>query len=230
MTALVLALCGLAVLDSLNVLNIGAVSAIVYDSRLNRRSPVAGGLSYITGVFAVLITFGICVVLGLSFLTDLIDLEISPTMQYRAELLLGIGLIAFAFFPLTAQTSAPGWALGALGTMRRRPYLLGFVGSAVGLGQAPTAVPYLTGLAMIVASDPRPALWPLLVIGYCSIVVLPCASVLALSTSRNMRAQRAQRWVVRSVTRYGPIGVRALFLVAGVALFADAVIHHSALW
>lgn len=43
MTALFLALLGLAFLDSLNVLNIGAVSAIVYDSRLNRRSPFPAG-------------------------------------------------------------------------------------------------------------------------------------------------------------------------------------------
>jgi cytochrome c biogenesis protein CcdA len=230
MTALILALLGLAFLDSLNVLNIGAVSAIVYDSRLNRRSPIPGGASYIAGLFTMLIVFGVCAVLGLHFLTDLFDFELTPTIRYRGELLLGIGLIAVAFFPLTAQTSTPGWAMGAMGTMRRRPWLLGFVGGAVGLGQAPTAVPYLTGLAMIAALDPRPALWPLLVIGYCMLAVLPCASVLALSTSRSRQAQRAQRWVVRSVTRYGPIGVRVLFLVAGVALISDAAIHHSALW
>jgi hypothetical protein len=62
------------------------------------------------------------------------------------------------------------------------------------------------------------------------IAALPCASVLALSTIRNKRAQRAQRWVVRSVTRYGPIGVRGLFLLAGIAMVADAMIHHGALW
>ncbi|AQA01400.1 hypothetical protein BVC93_01965 [Mycobacterium sp. MS1601] len=230
MTALVLALLGLAVLDSLNVLNIGVVSAIVYDSRLNRRSPVPGGLSYIFGVFTVLTAFGIATVLGLSFLTDMLDIELTPTLRYRGELLVGLVLIGLAFFPLVAQTSAPGWAMGAMGTMRRRPWLLAFVGFAVGLGQAPTAVPYLTGLAMIAALDPRPELWPLLIVGYCLVTALPSTSVLALSTMRNQRAQRAQRWVVRNVTRYGPIGVRVLFLVAGVALVADAAIHHSALW
>jgi cytochrome c biogenesis protein CcdA len=230
MTALVLALCGLAVLDSLNVLNIGAVSAIVYDSRLNRRSPIPGGLSYILGVFTVLLIFGVSMVLGLSLLTELVDFQLTPQLRYRGELLLGVGLIAFAFFPLVAQTSTPGWAMGAMGTMRRRPWLLAFVGSAVGLGQAPTAIPYLTGLAMIAASDPRPGAWPLLVVGYCMIAALPCASVLALSTIRNKRAQRAQRWVVRSVTRYGPIGVRGLFLLAGIAMVADAMVHHGALW
>jgi hypothetical protein len=50
--------------------------------------------------------------------------------------------------------------------MRQRPWLLGFVGLAVGLGQAPTAVPYLTGLAMLSALHPRPVIWPLIVIAY----------------------------------------------------------------
>jgi cytochrome c biogenesis protein CcdA len=229
-TALILVLLGLAFLDSLNVLNIGAVSAIVFDSRLNRRSPIPGGVSYIVGVYVALIAVGVVTVLGLSLLTDLFDFELTPTIRYRGELLLGMGLLAFAFFPLVAQTSAPGWAMGAMGTMRRRPWLLGFVGAAVGLGQAPTSVPYLTGLAMIAALDPRPELWPLIIISYCLVVMVPCASVLALSTSRHRGAQRAQRWVVRSVTRYGPIGVRVLFLVAGVALISDAAIHHAALW
>jgi hypothetical protein len=38
------------------------------------------------------------------------------------------------------------------------------------------------------------------------------------------------RSLVRVITRYGPISVRILFLVAGSALIVDALIHHSALW
>jgi cytochrome c biogenesis protein CcdA len=225
--ALLLALAGLAMLDSANVLNIGVVSAVVYDSRLGRRSPIPGGLSFVAGVFAVTTTFGLCVVLGLSFLTDVLDFKITPALRFRGELLLGVVLICLAYFPLVAQTSAPGWALTA---MRQRPWLLGFVGLAVGLGQAPTAVPYLTGLAMLAALDPRPQLWPLIVIAYCTIALLPSLLLVGLSTRRTKRAQRIQRSLVRVITRYGPISVRILFLVAGSALVVDALIHHSALW
>lgn len=227
MAALVLALVGLAMLDSTNVLNIGVVSAVVYDSRLARRSPIPGGLSFIAGVFAVTTTFGLCVVLGLGYLTDVADFTITPDLRFRGELLLGLVLIGLAYFPLVAQTSAPGWALTA---MRQRPWLLGFVGLAVGLGQAPTAIPYLTGLAMLAALNPRPQFWPLIVIAYCMIALLPSLSVLGLSRVRTKRAQRIQRWLVRNITRYGPISVRVLFLAVGVALVVDALIHHSALW
>jgi cytochrome c biogenesis protein CcdA len=227
MAALVLALTGLVFLDSLNVLNAGVVSAVVYDSRLSRRSPIPGGVSFIFGVFAVTTTFGLCTVLGLSVLTDLTDFEFTPGIRYRGELLLGVVLICLAYFPLVAQTSAPGWALAA---MRQRPWLLGFIGLAVGLGQAPTAVPYLAGLAMIAGLDPRPGIWPAIVVAYCAIALLPPMLVLALSTRRSRRARRVQRWLVRVLTRYGPIAVRMLFVVAGFALVADALIHHNALW
>lgn len=227
MVALVLALAGLAFLDSLNVLNLGVVSAVIFDSRLNRRSPVPGSLSFIAGVFAVTTTFGLCTVLGLGVLTQLLGFHLTPAIRFRGELILGLVLICLAYFPLTAQSSAPGWALAA---MRERPWLLGFLGLAVGGGQAPTAVPYLTGLAMLAALHPRPPIWPLAIIIYWAIALSPPLLILALSMRRTMRAKRIQRSIVRALTRYGPLAVRLLFLVFGIGLVADALVNHSALW
>lgn len=227
MTVLLLTLAGLAVLDSLNVLNIGVVSAVIYGSRLNRQSALPGGVSFIAGVLTVTIAFGLCAVLGLGLLTDLTNFHLTPAVRYWGEIGFGLVLIVLAFFPLVAQTTAPGWALAA---MRRRPWLLGFLGAAIGLGQAPTAVPYLAGLAMISALQPRPPTWPLIVILYSAATMLPCMVLLGLSTSRSKRADQAQRWLVRNLTQYGPIGVRLLFLVAGVVLVADAVVHRNQWW
>lgn len=227
MAALALALVGLALLDSLNVLNVGVVSAVIFDSRLGRRSPLPGALSYVAGVFAVTTTFGVCAVLGISFITQVLDFRLTPAFRFRGELLLGIVLICLAYFPLTAQSSAPGWALTA---MRQRPWLLGILGLAVGSGQAPTAVPYLTGLAMLAALHPRPPLWPLAIIVYWAIALSPPLLILGLSMLKTMRAKRIQRGIVRSLTRYGPMAVRLLFLVFGTGLIADALVNHSALW
>lgn len=227
MAALALALAGLAFLDSLNVLNLGVVSAVIFDSRLGRRSPLPGALSYVAGVFAVTTTFGVCAVLGISFITEVLDFHVTPAIRFRGELLLGAVLVGFAFFPLTAQSSAPGWALAA---MRQRPWLLGFLGLAVGSGQAPTAVPYLTGLAMLAALHPRPPLWPVVIIVYWAIALSPPLLILALSMRKTMRAKRIQRGIVRALTRYGPMSVRLLFLVFGTGLIADAFVNHSALW
>ncbi|OBJ15154.1 hypothetical protein A5621_07870 [Mycobacterium colombiense] len=227
MAALALALAGLAFLDSLNVLNVGVVSAVIFDSRLGRRSPIPGALSYVAGVFAVTTAFGVCAVLGIGFITEVLDFHLTPAIRFRGELLLGLVLVGLAFFPLTAQSSAPGWALAA---MRQRPWLLGFLGLAVGSGQAPTAVPYLTGLAMLAALHPRPPFWPLVIIAYWAIALLPPLLILALSMRKTMRAKRVQRAIVRALTRYGPMSVRLLFLVFGTGLIADALVNHSALW
>lgn len=224
MTALLLTLAGLAFLDSLNVLSVGIVSAIVYGSRLNRQSAVPKGVSYIAGVFMATTLFGLCAVVGLRLLGDATHFKLTPTVRYWGELLLGMVLMALAFLPLPSRAAAPGWAKTA---MRRRPWLLGFVGAAVGFGQASTSVPYLTGLAMIAAVQPRPSAWPVMVIAYWVVALLPCMLLLGLSTNRSKRADRAQRRLVRTVTRYGPIGVRILFLIAGVALVADAILHYG---
>lgn len=219
MTALALALVGLVFLDSLNVLNLGVVSAVIFDSRLGRRSPIPGALSYLAGVFTVTTTFGVCTVLGISFVTEVLDFHVTPPIRFRGELLLGIVLIGFAYFPLTAQSSAQGWALAA---MRQRPWLLGFLGLAVGSGQAPTAVPYLTGLAMPAVLHPRPPLWPLVIIAYWAIALSPPLLILALSTRKAMRAKRIRRAIVLALTRYGPMSVRLLFLIFGTGLIAGA--------
>lgn len=178
-------------------------------------------------MFAVTTTFGVCAVLGISFITQALDFRLTPAFRFRGELLLGIVLICLAYFPLTAQSSAPGWALTA---MRQRPWLLGILGLAVGSGQAPTAVPYLTGLAMLAALHPRPPLWPLAIIVYWAIALSPPLLILALSMRKTMRAKRIQRGIVRALTRYGPMSVRLLFLVFGTGLIADALVNHSALW
>ncbi len=227
MGALVPALAGLALLDSMNVLNLGVVSAVIFDSRLSRRSPVPGALSFVAGVFVVTTTFGLCTVLGITLLTHAAGFHMTPAIRFRGELALGLVLTGLAYFPLTAQSSAPGWALAA---MRQRPWLLGFLGLAVGSGQAPTAIPYLTGLAMLAALHPRPPFWPLVIIAYWMIALSPPMLILDLSMRKTMRAKRIQRRLVRALTRYGPLSVRLLFLVFGIGLVADALVNHSALW
>jgi cytochrome c biogenesis protein CcdA len=227
MTALLLTLMGFAFVDSLSVLNIGVVSAVVYGSRLNRQSAIPGGVSFIAGVFTATTTFGLCAVVGLGLLTDLTNFTVTSTVRYWGEFGLGLVLIVLAFFPLAAQSSAPGWAMAA---MRQRPWLLGFVGAAVGLGQASTAVPYLAGLTMLAALQPRPKQWPFIVIAYCMLALVPCMILVGLSTSQNKRAVRVQRLLVRAVTRYAPMGMRVLFLVVGIALLADVIVHRGQWW
>lgn len=226
MLIFLLALAGFALLDSLDVLLVGVTTAVVLDSRLGRRSPVPGGLSFIAGVFAVTTAFGICTVLGLHFLTDLVDFELTPALRFWGELAIGAILVLLGSVRLSAGTqSVPPWAMQA----RRRPWLLGLIGVGIGLGQAPTAVPYLAALAMISTRDPRPTWWPVIVVVYCAIALIPPALVLFTATSRSARLQRFYRRLVRVMRRFGPMTIRALFLIFGAVLIIDALRNYSSL-
>ena len=225
--ALMMTLSGLALVESLNVLNLGATSAIVYDSRLRRSSPLLGGLSFIAGVFAATAAVGIAVVLGVTLLTEFSALRPTPTIRYRAELVVGAVLVCLACFPAAARKASPRRALAA---MRQNPWLLAWGGAALGFGQAATDVVYLGALAMLGAYHPRPVIWPVIVLAYCAIELWPPLLVLLLATRRTARARRVQRGLVRLITRYGPRWVRALCLAAGAALILDAVLHRHNLW
>ncbi|MGO8964521.1 GAP family protein [Mycobacterium sp.] len=227
MLALLLTLSGLAVVESLNVLNLGLTSAIVYDSRLHRRSPLSGGLSFIAGLFVATAAVGITVVLGVALFPELTAVRLKPAMRYRGELVAGSVFVCLACFPSAAQRASPRWAFAA---MRQRPWLLTCGGAALGFGQAATDVVYLAALAMLAAYHPRPLLWPLMVVAYCTIELSPPLLVLFLATRRTARARRAQRGLVSVITDYGPVWVRALCLAAGVALVFDAFLHSHNLW
>ncbi|MGW5572975.1 GAP family protein [Nocardia thailandica] len=222
MGVLVLALLGFAVLDALDVLLVAITTAVVADSRLTRRSPVPGGLSFIAGVFAVSVTFGVLTVLGIDFLSRLVDFELTPTLRYWGELLIGVVLVGAAALPV-AGTAAPAhrW----VEPVRRRPWLLGVFGFALGLAKTPTSVPYLAALALLAAQRPLPLGWPLIVAAYCAVALALPLIVLALALRRTPRARRIYRSLVRGLTRWGPPVVRVLFVVFGLVLIADAVAH-----
>jgi cytochrome c biogenesis protein CcdA len=224
MATLVLALIGFALLDSLDVLLVGVTTAIIYDARLGRRSPVPGGLGFILGVFATTSLFGILSILGIGFLTDYFDFTVTPKVRYWTELIVGLVLIVASSVPMTARTP-PEWSK----KVRANPLLLLVVGVVIGAAQAPTAIPYLAGLAMITAQQPLNPLWPLIVIGYCAIALLPPMTILAISTRNTPTARRLYAKVVRFLARFGPRTVRTIFLIAGAALVLHAGFHYRLL-
>ncbi len=227
MGVLLITLLGFAVVDALDVLLVAITTAVVADSRLARRSPVVGGLSFLGGVFAVSVAFGIATVLGIDFLVRLFDFELTPLLRYWGELLIGVVLIVVAALPMdTTMGSGGRWVR----PVRKYPWLMGVVGVTLGLAKVPTSVPYLAALAMVSAQRPLPVVWPLIVVAYCAIALLVPLVVLALALHTTPRARRVYRVLVRAITRYGPPVVRVLFVVFGVVLVVDALVHARQLW
>lgn len=220
MVTLLLALVGFAILDSLDVLLIGVTAAIAVHARTTRRSPFRAGLAFVGGVFTATTTFGILTVLGIGFFTDLFDITITPTVRYRTELAIGLVLITLGALR-TTERRPPEWAARAGSSIP----VVALTGLTIGLVQGPTAVPYLAGLTMLSTYDPRPPWWPAIVVVYCLIGLLPPVLVLILASRKSRRSRRAFTATVRALMRYGPPTVRVVFVVLGVALVADALIH-----
>ncbi|MFD6273285.1 GAP family protein [Nocardia asteroides] len=228
MGVLLITLLGFAVVDALDVLLVAITTAVVADSRVARRSPLVGGLSFLGGVFAVSVAFGIVTVLGIDFLVRLFDFELTDLQRYWGELLIGVVLLVVAALPMDSTLGAGGrrWTR----QVRRYPWLMGVVGLTLGLAKVPTSVPYLAALALLSAQRPLPVVWPAIVVAYCVIALLLPLLVLAMAMRRTPRARRVYRLLVRGVTRYGPPAVRVLFVVFGVVLVVDALVHAGRLW
>lgn len=227
MGVLLIALLGFALLDALDVLLVAITTAVVADSRLTRRSPMVGGLSFLGGVFAVSVAFGVATVLGIDFLVRLFDFQLTPMLRYWGELLIGVVLIGVAALPMDTTMRGGGrW----VEPVRRYPWLMGVFGFTLGLAKVPTSVPYLAALALLSAQRPLPVVWPLIVAGYCAIALLLPLVVLALAMRRTPRARKVYRVLARGLTRFGPPVVRVLFVVFGVVLVVDALVHARQLW
>ena len=225
MITLLSALVGFAVLDSLDVLLIGITAAIAYDARLRRTPPLKTGLAFIGGVFLATTSFGLLAVLGFDFLTGIVDFELTPTVRYWGELVLSVVLIALALLP-QSDRPPPAWTA----KFRRSPSLLAVTGFAVGIVQAPTAVPYLAGLAMLSSYSPLPPTWPMIVVAYCVLALIPPLVVLVMSMGSSRAARRRYRRVVRVLTKFGPAVVRIVFGIIGCALLLDVIVNRSYLW
>src|SRR5690606_20423807 len=114
MLTLLPALAGFAFLDSLDLLLVGVTAAVIFDSRLRRRSPVPAGLGFLTGVLTAPVTFGGCTVLGIGWLPDLLDFRLPPAVRFRRELLAGAVLLVLPALPATGgprPSPAPPGAL-----------------------------------------------------------------------------------------------------------------------
>ena len=166
--------------------------------------------------------------LGLTFLTKRVDVEVTPTVRYWGQLILGLVLIA-----RLARVDVGRTATTRVGVERRAPQSVAVrhrrVGRRAGAGGHVGALPDRAGddlraqsVADGVARDRdrilRNAHWRRRC--WCS----------ALSVRKTMRARRMQRRVVRVMTRFGPLVVRTLFLAIGLVLVADALWHYAELW
>jgi cytochrome c biogenesis protein CcdA len=224
-TTALLGLGGLAFADSLNVFNVGAVWSIVNDCRKGHRSPTAGALSFIAGLYVFTACYGLCMVLGLDAVTRKVDFEVTPGVRYPVELTVGIVILVLAYVLPSTHSAAPRRKSRLF---PRRPWTLSFVGMGAGATQAPLSLPYLTLIGALAAQETLPPGWPLLILGYAAVIQVPALLVLLLATRRAAWTHRCQLSIALWFSRNGWRAVRIILVAVGVALATDALVHHAA--
>jgi cytochrome c biogenesis protein CcdA len=163
-TTLVLAVLGIAVVDSINPSALAMTGYLIA-----RPDPWRNVRAYIAGIFTLYFATGIIVVFVFERAIDrIIDLLSSPAVPYGIEALLGVAALVFAIrSPRTTPREAPKAPAALTPT---RAFGLGLTITAI---EATTALPYLGALAAIARADPSPLATVSLLLAYNVIFVAP---------------------------------------------------------
>ncbi|ACV07518.1 GAP family protein [Kytococcus sedentarius] len=169
-----LALAGLALLDSLSVGTLVIPLALV----VSRRRVDVGPLTvYLVTVVAIYFALGVALVVGIEALTGpfLRAFETEPAQWVK--LALGVVLLAFGILAPTPRTrTGPRPAPQSLA-----PAAMVALGAGAALTEAATMVPYLAGTAIISGMEIG---WPvrlLVLAGYCLVMILPALVLIGLA-------------------------------------------------
>ena len=169
-----LALTGLALLDSLSIGTLVIPLALV----VSRRRVDVGPLTvYFSTVVAIYFALGVALVLGIEALTGPFLRMFDSDPAQWVKLVGGAALAAFGVFaPTPVKRTGPRPAPRSLA-----PAAMVALGAGAALTEAATMVPYLAGTAIVSAMDAGWAIRILVLAGYCVVMILPAVVLIALA-------------------------------------------------
>ena len=213
MPALALAVAAIAVPDSLNP---SLIVAAVYLALGSRR--VRSTAAFTAAAFAVTLSGGLLIALGLGDLILSLVPKPAPTLKYALMVAAGVALVCGG--------AALWWRRDSLTkhTSPRDRGVAGSVGSAALMGasigglELLTAFPYFAAIALIVGSSVSLAGKVFLVVLYNVIYVLPLIAIVIVCAVMGERAGRVLAPIGEWVATHWPAIVAPLAAVAGLAL------------
>lgn len=215
--ALLLAIGGIALLDSLNPSLFVAQFYLLTTLR-----PVPRILSYIGGVLAVNFIGGLVFLAGAQALIVNATAGLSPSWLYAGGLALGMALLVFGLWlPLKPTTNEPARQPRSL-----HPFHTFLLGAAVMVNELTTALPYFVAIERIASSGVAMGTAVALLVLYNLVFALPLFGFLGLFMSYGARfaAQTERisaaiaRWAPR-VFKYGSLALGAFFVIDAAAFF-----------
>ena len=183
------ALVGLALLDSLSLGTLVIPVALVVSRRRVDVGPLAIYFATVVGIYLAL---GVALVLGIEALTGPFLRAFDTEPAQWAKLVLGVVLVVVGVFSPTPRTrTGPRPEPRSLA-----PAAMVALGAGAALTEAATMVPYLAGTAIIAGMGAAWGIKLLVLAGYCLVMVLPALLLIALAGAVGGRIwPRLERWV-----------------------------------
>jgi len=180
--ALIAALTGLALLDSLNPSAIVATILLMTQPRFGVRV-----VTYVGAVFVTYFLAGVAILAGLDVAWAYLDNRVG----YALQAILGAGLLGYAVFAPTPKADAPQRPIGAgLGLPA-----IALLGAGVTLAEFSTALPYVGALALLADAPISWAVRGAVLVAYNLVFVAPPLLLAAAYLGLGERVRpRLERW------------------------------------
>ena len=222
-TALLLSLAGLALLDSTSV---GTLFIPVWLLLSPQRISVGRVLGYLGTIAAFYLGVGLLLVVGGGRLATVLDGVAGSVVFDYVQLALGSACSRSASVSTAGGGAGRGrWPGG--GTASPPPgasagWLVGLALLAA-LAEVATMLPYLGAIGMMAGADLAPGVVPLLLVGYCLVMVLPAGVLLATRAVLPGPTERLLGRLDGWITARGGSATGWILGIAGFLIARDAV-------
>ncbi|WP_180536007.1 GAP family protein [Micrococcus luteus] len=218
MSELLVAVAGLALLDSLNPSAI-TVALLLSLRRLGRPRLLLRNVgAYAAGITVSMVVIGVLLMLGMPAVFAILTASVPERTIDLIQLCIGVALLLFGgLLPTRSRRRPPtldrsGWGLFALGL-------------AVTTVELTSALPYLAAIGMLTQAALPPLVWGPVLVAYSLITVAP---VLAIGVVAAALGERIRPWAERNAQRLQDTGrglVLTIVFVVGLILTADALVR-----
>ncbi|GAA4943785.1 cytochrome c biogenesis protein CcdA [Nonomuraea thailandensis] len=220
--ALLLALAGLAVLDSTSF---GTLGIPVYLMLSLDRSRTTRLLIYLATVTIFYFLVGVALMLGLTTAMDTFGDALHSRAAYAVQLVLGVGLFALSWRFDPKWRAKRGLPERTFEPRVGGPRTMMLVGLTAGVLEVATMVPYLAAIGMMTTAGLAVAQWAPLLGAYVLIMILPALVLMALRAGAGKwlepKLERLRAWLVKHSSSMLSWGMA----IVGFLLARDAAAH-----
>jgi cytochrome c biogenesis protein CcdA len=214
--SLIIAVLGIAVVDSINPSALAMTSYLIA-----RPDPWRDVRAYIAGIFTFYYAVGLVVVFAFGRAIDtIVDKLSSPAVPYGIEALIGVAALIYAL-----RTPKAGAANGPSAPATLTPWRAFGLGLTITVVESTTAIPYLGALAAISRANAAPVATIALLFAYNVVFIAP-PTILAL-TARYASGNVLDRLRNR---RPKPPGIGRLILRVGCGLIGIVLLLDAGLY